>query len=211
LNDIDIIHVTQSPTTQKAAIDLVSPAKESVARMQSSTKFPIDLSTPEKKAMAVTLKLTTQKSIKAPLSDVLRNDTEDASHTALQKELNVEPIEDVTLDHGLEDKPSNDDKDMARVDVEQPDGEMMEMNDLDNTPMKDANNDEPIVDGMELVAYGTLNDKKYTLSQINNPTQLNPVKVNVKATPIKHKGGDLLKQLHLDDILLKTTKRCEHQ
>ena len=59
---------------------------------------------------------------------MLRNDTEDASHTALQKELNVEPIEDVTLDHGLEDKPSNDDKDMARVDVEQPDGEMMEMN-----------------------------------------------------------------------------------
>ena len=72
-----------------------------------------------------------------------------------------------------------------------------------NTPMKDANNDEPIVDGMELVAYGTLNDKKYTLSKINNPTQLNPVKVIVKATPVKRNGGDLLKRLHPDDILFE--------
>jgi hypothetical protein len=64
LNDVDIIHVTQSPTTKKAAIDLVSPAKESVARMQSSTDFLFDLSTPEKKPVAVKLNSTTQKSIK---------------------------------------------------------------------------------------------------------------------------------------------------
>jgi hypothetical protein len=83
LNDIDIIHVTQSPTTKKAAIDLVSSAKESVARMQSSTDFPTDLSTPEKKPMAVTLHSTTQKSIKAPLTNMLQNETEDASHTSL--------------------------------------------------------------------------------------------------------------------------------
>ncbi len=101
LSDVDIIHVTQSPTTKKAAIDLVSPAKESVARMQSSTDFPIDLSTPEKKPVAVKLKSTTQKSIKAPLTHVLRNETENAPHTSLQKELISELIDDVTFDHDL--------------------------------------------------------------------------------------------------------------
>jgi hypothetical protein len=56
---------------------------------------------------------------------------------------------------------------------------------------------------MELVAYGTLDGKKYTVSKINDPTLLNPVKVNVKGTPVKRKGGDLLKRLHLDDILFE--------
>ncbi len=77
------------------------------------------------------------------------------------------------------------------------------MNDLYYTPMKDANNDEPIADGTELVAFGSLNGKEYTVSKINNPTQLIPVTVNVKSTPIKHMGRDLLKQLHLDDILFE--------
>ncbi len=80
-----------------------------------------------------------------------------------------------------------------RADDEHGNREMMEINDLDNTPMKEAYRDEPIVDGMELLAYGTLDGKKYTVSKIMDPTQLNPVKVNVKAPPIKRKGGDLLK------------------
>ena len=113
--------------------------------------------------------------------------------------LNPEPIDDVTFDHGLEDLPSRDNKDIARADVELPNGEKMEMNDLDNSPMNDANNDEPIADGMELVAFGTLNGKEYTVPKINNPIQLNPV----KATPIQRKGGDSLKQVGLDDILLE--------
>jgi hypothetical protein len=156
------------------------------------------LSPPEKKPMAVKLKSRTQKSIKAPLTDELRNETEDAPHTSLQKELNSELIDDVTFENDLEDTPSKDNEDMVRADVEHWDEEMMEMNDLDN-----ANSDEPIVDGMELLAYGTLVGKKYTVSKIIDPTQLNPVKVNVEAPSIKRKGGDLLKRLHLDDILFE--------
>ncbi len=164
LTDSNIIHIMQSPTTKKAASDLVSPDKERVARMQSSTDFPIDLSTPQKKLMAGTFKSTTQKSIEAPLANMLLHETENAPPTSLQKELNAEPIDDVTFDHDMEDMPSKDHKHMARADVEQPDGKKTEMNDLDNTPMKDANNDEPIADGMELIAFGTLNGKEYTVS-----------------------------------------------
>jgi hypothetical protein len=80
LNDFNIIRVAQSPTTKKAAINPVSPDKECVAWMQSCTDFAIDLSTPGKKPMAGTLKSTTQKSIKAPLTKVLLNETEDAPH-----------------------------------------------------------------------------------------------------------------------------------
>ena len=54
---------------------------------------------------------------------------------------------------------------MARADVEQPDGEKMEMNDLDNTPMQDVSNDEPIEDGTDLVAFGTLDGKECTVSK----------------------------------------------
>jgi hypothetical protein len=108
LNDSDKIHVTQSPTTKKAAFNLVSPNKESVARMQSSTDFPIDLSTPEKKLMARTLKLTTQKSIEGLLTKVLLKETEDAAHTLLQKEFNAEPTDNLTFDNDLEDTPNRD-------------------------------------------------------------------------------------------------------
>jgi hypothetical protein len=50
LTSSDIIPVTQSPTTKKATIDLVSPRKEVTftASLETSTDFPIDLSTPEK-------------------------------------------------------------------------------------------------------------------------------------------------------------------
>jgi hypothetical protein len=201
----DIIPVTQSPTTKKATIDLVSPRKEVTitARLETSTDFPIDLSTPEKKPMARTLKSTTQKPMDGSLvSDVLSKETENETHTLLQRDSNVEPIDDGTFDHDLEDTPNRGVADNARRDdMERWDGDNMEIGDLDDTPMKDANNDERIVDGMELIAYGTLDGEKYTVSKINDPSQLNPVKVNVKVTPVKRKGGDLLKRLHLDDIL----------
>ena len=65
------------------------------------------------------------------------------------KELNAEPIDDVKLDHDLEDTPSKDNKELARADDEQLNRDKMEMNDLDNTPIKDSNNDEPIANEME--------------------------------------------------------------
>ena len=54
---------------------------------------------------------------------MLLNETEDAPQAILRKELNAEPIDDVTFDHDLEDTPSKDNKDMARDDVVQPDGD----------------------------------------------------------------------------------------
>ena len=203
----DIIPVTQSPTTKNATINLVSPKKEVTiaSRQETSTDSPIDLSTPEKKPMARTLKSTTQKPMDGLLvSNVLSKETDSETHTLLQRDSNVEPIDDGTLDHDLEDTPNRDVNDNARRDdMEQRDGDSMANCDLDDTPMKDANNDERVVDGMELVAYGTLDGKNYTVSKINDPTLLNPVKVNVKGTPVKRKGGDLLKRLHLDDILFE--------
>ena len=91
LNDSNMVHVTERPTTKKAAIDLVSPDKESVVILHSSsTDCPIDQLTPEKRPMAGTLKSTTQKSIEAPLTDVLLNESEEAPQSSLQKVLNGE-------------------------------------------------------------------------------------------------------------------------
>ena len=108
LNDSNMVHVTERPTTKKAAIDLVSPDKESVVILHSSTDCPIDQLTPEKRPMAGTLKSTTQKSIEAPLTDVLLNESEEAPQSSLQKVLNGEPIDDIMFDHDLEDMPSKD-------------------------------------------------------------------------------------------------------
>jgi hypothetical protein len=80
--------------------------------------------------------------------------------------------------------------------MEQLDGDKMEMmDDLNNTLIKDANNVKPIADATYIAAFGTLDGKEFTVSKINNPSQLTPVKVTLKTTPLKPRGGDLLKQV----------------
>jgi hypothetical protein len=193
--DSSAIDVSQSPDrnivvdlsspAEKAdkALDLSSPAKRGAGvSMNLDENVTINLMSPDAKASAALRETVDDNEI-----DFMSPETEPSMAAATQVASQSNEIARASAD------------DLTRID---PDTIVAEIR-IDDTPTKDDVADIEIEDTPTKEDKSADEEPGYTIKKIEDPSKLGPIKLHIRTPTKKRKDGDLLKRLHLDDVLFE--------